>query len=132
MLDKINEFLQGPLPRRILFFDDLLTPTLIRTLYWLGLLAVAWTGAAHFFTNGFFGMFEAMVYIVTGVIGLRVLAELVMLLFKINENLETIATKPASTPVVTATDPVSKPVKKKTKKKVSKKVAKKVSKKVSE
>ncbi len=91
MFDKLNDFLNEPLPRRILFFHDMLTPSLIRTLYWIGLLAVIWTGLGHFFTNGFFGLFEAVVYVVGGVIALRVLAELVMLLFKINENLEAIA-----------------------------------------
>jgi hypothetical protein len=80
--------LKEPLPRRVLFFDDLLTPSLIRVLYWLGILAVVWTGIGYFFSNGFFGMFEALVYIVGGVIALRIMAELVMLLFKINQNLE--------------------------------------------
>jgi uncharacterized membrane protein len=91
MLDNIRDFLKEPLPRRVLFFDDMLTPNLIRVLYWLGLLAVIWTGIGNFFSNGFFGMFEALVYVLGGVIALRVMAELVMLLFKINQNLEKIA-----------------------------------------
>jgi uncharacterized membrane protein len=91
MLDNIRDFLKEPLPRRVLFFDDMLTPNLIRVLYWLGLLAVIWTGIGNFFSNGFFGMFEALVYVLGGVIALRVMAELVMLLFKINQNLEEIA-----------------------------------------
>lgn len=74
----------------MLFFDDMLTPSLIHTLYWLGLLAVIWTGLGHFFSNGFLGLFEAVVYMLGGVIALRVMAELVMLLFKINQNLEKI------------------------------------------
>jgi len=96
MFDKLNDFLKEPLPRRILFFDDMLTPSLIRTLYWIGLVAVVWTGLGHFFSNGFFGLFEAVVYVVGGGIALRVLAELVMLLFKINENLEKIAENPGA------------------------------------
>jgi len=91
MLEKLNDFLKEPLPRKILFFDDMLTPTLILPLYWLGLLAVAWTGLGHFFSNGFFGLFEAVVYVIAGVIALRVMSEIVMLLFKINENLEKLA-----------------------------------------
>jgi hypothetical protein len=91
MLDNIRDFLKEPLPRRVLFFDDMLTPNLIRVLYWLGLLAVIWTGIGNFFSNGFFGIFEALVYVLGGVIALRVMAELVMLLFKINQNLEKIA-----------------------------------------
>ncbi|MFT6098186.1 MAG: putative membrane protein [Arenicella sp.] len=93
MTDSISDFLKEPLPRRVLFFDDMLTPSLIRVLYWLGLLTVFWSGIGHFFSNGFFGMFEALVYIVAGVIALRVMAELVMLLFKINQNLEKMAGK---------------------------------------
>ncbi|MBL4674464.1 MAG: hypothetical protein JKX81_19540 [Arenicella sp.] len=62
--------MKEPLPRRVLFFDDLLTPSLIRVLYWLGLLTVLWTGLGHFFSNGFFGMFEGLVFIVGGVIAL--------------------------------------------------------------
>jgi len=41
MLDKINNFINEPLPRKILFFDEMLTPSLIRLAYWLGLLRTA-------------------------------------------------------------------------------------------
>ena len=91
MSDKINDFLAEPLPRKILFFDSMLTPLLIRPLYWIGLLIVAWAGLKHFFSNGFFGMFEAVILVVLGTLALRVLAELSMLLFKINDNLSKIA-----------------------------------------
>ncbi|MFT6406899.1 MAG: putative membrane protein [Arenicella sp.] len=91
MLDSIKDFVKEPMPRRVLFFDNMLTPSLIQVLYWLGLLTVVWNGLGHFFSNGFFGIFEGLVYVVGGVIALRVMAELVMLLFKINQNLETIA-----------------------------------------
>jgi len=97
MIDSINDFLKEPFPRRMLFFDDLLTPSLIRVLYWLGLLTVCWTGIGHFFSNGFFGMFEALVYVAGGVIALRVMAELVLQLFKINQNLEKLIDKSEQT-----------------------------------
>lgn len=96
MSDKINDFLAEPLPRKVLFFDSMLTPSLIRPLYWLGLLAVAWNTIGHFFTNGFFGMFEAVVFFIVSAIVLRVIAELAMLLFKIHENLAHIAGKTSS------------------------------------
>ena len=120
MIDKIFEFLNGPLPRRILFFDDMLTPDLIRAAYWLGLLAVVWTGLGHLFTNGFFGIFEGLVYIAIGSIALRVVAELVMLLFKLHENMEEVAKNTRSTVKLESSS----------NKKVSKKVAKKATKKV--
>lgn len=119
MLDKINDFIAEPLPRKILFFDEMLTPSLIRLAYWLGLLAVVWTGLGHLFSNGFFGIFEAIVYMAIGVIGLRVASEIVMLLFKLNENMETVA---ANTQAPVTSAPVAaKKVAKKTSKKVSKK-----------
>ncbi|MFT5571334.1 MAG: hypothetical protein ACI9FR_000248 [Cryomorphaceae bacterium] len=117
MLDKINEFIAEPLPRKILFFDEMLTPSLIRLAYWLGLLTVVWTGLGRMFSNGFFGFFEGIVYIAICSIGLRVASELIMLFFKINENMETVAAN-SKTPAATV-------VKAKTAKKVSKKVTKK-------
>lgn len=121
MLNQIKGFLAGPMPRKILFFDEMLTPRLIRTAYWLGLIAVVWTGLGHFFTNGFFGIFEALIYVVMGVIVLRVISELVMLLFKLNENMQAVAEN-------TKQSGAAKPkVVKKTAKKASKKVAKKAS-----
>lgn len=122
MLDKINDFVSEPLPRKILFFDEMLTPSLIRMAYWLGLLAVAWTGLGKMFSNGFFGFFEGIVYIAILTMVLRVVAELVMLFFKLNENMEVVAANTAA-PVA----PVATPA---TAKKVTKKISKKVSKKV--
>ena len=134
MLDQIKEFLAGPMPRKILYFDEMLTPSLIRTAYWLGLIAVVWTGLGHLFSNGFLGIFEALIYIAMGVIVLRVIAELVMLLFKLNDNMQEVAqnTKSAlSSKRSTANTAANRPAKKTTKK-VSKKVAKKVTKKTSD
>ena len=125
MIDQVKEFLAGPMPRKILFFDDMLTPSLIRTAYWLGLIAVAYTGVAHFFTNGFLGMFEAIIYVVTGVIVLRVVSELVMLLFKLNDNMQEVAVN--SKQAANVRRRVAKKVTKKATKKATKKVIKKSS-----
>jgi hypothetical protein len=89
MLNGINDFLKQPMPLRVLFFDIMLTLSLIQVLYWLGLLTVLWSGVGHFFSNVFF-MSKGLVYVVGLAIALRVLAELVVLLFKINQNLEKI------------------------------------------
>lgn len=124
MLDKIEEFAAEPLPRKILFFDEMLTPSLIRMAYWLGLLAVAWMGIKRLFSNGFFGLFETMVFVAISVIGLRVLAELIMLLFKMQEDMAVIAKN--SEAVSAPGKPVAT---KKTSKKTSKKASKKVTKK---
>ena len=115
MLDKINEFLAEPLAQRLLFFNEMLTPSLIRLAYWLCLLAVAWTGLGRMFSGGFGNFIEGIAFIATGAILARVAAELVILLFKLNENMEAVAENTAAkaTPV--------KKVTKKTTKKVSKK-----------
>lgn len=86
MLDKFNKFIAQPLPRQILFFDEMLTPKLIRLAYWLGLLAVVWVTLGDLFSNGFLGFFETIVRFVIGAIAVRVVAELVMVLFKLHEN----------------------------------------------
>jgi len=127
MLDKINEFINEPLPRKILFFDEMLTPSLIRLAYWLGILAVVWTGLGKLFSNGVFGLFEAVVFIAIGVIGLRVLAEIIMLFFKLHENMEEVAKNSALSVAQTKSEPVKKKTVRKTAKKTSKKVTKKPS-----
>jgi hypothetical protein len=91
MSDKINDFLAEPLPRKVLFFDSMLTPKLIQPLYWLALVVALWNCVGYFFSNGFFGMFEAVLLFIVIAIALRVIAELSMLLFKINENIAKIA-----------------------------------------
>lgn len=98
MSDKINDFLAEPLPRKVLFFDSMLTPKLIQPLYWLALVVALWNSVGHFFSNGFFGMFEAVLLFAVIAIALRVIAELSMLLFKINENLAKIADNTSNDP----------------------------------
>ncbi len=115
MFEKLNNFIAQPLPRKILFFDEMLTPQLIRLAYWLGLLAVAWVALGNIFTNGFFGFFETIVQFVIGVIAVRVGAELVMVLFKLHENSSAIVENTAGAKSTT----------KKTTKKVTKKASKK-------
>lgn len=115
MLDKINSFIAQPMPRKILFFDEMLTPQLIRLAYWLGLLAVVWVTLGNLFTNGFFGFFETIVQFVIGVIAVRVGAELVMVLFKLHENSSAIVENTAG----------AKSTAKKTTKKTTKKASKK-------
>ena len=115
MFETLNKFIAQPLPRKILFFDEMLTPQLIRLAYWLGLLAVVWITIGNLFTNGFFGFFETIVQFVIGVIAVRVGAELVMVLFKLHENSSAIVKNTSGAKTAT----------KKTAKKVTKKAAKK-------
>ena len=104
MLDKINEFVAKPMPQQILYFNEMLTPRLIQLGYWLALVAVAWTGLGKMFSGGFASFLEGIVFIAVGGIIARVAAEIVMLFFQMQEDMETLAKnsgtttkKPAST-----------------------------------
>lgn len=91
MKQEINEFIAKPLPHKVLFFDEMLTPSLIQIAYWLCLLAVVWSGLDNMFSNGLSGFLEGIVHILVGGILARVGAEIVMLFFQMHENLETLA-----------------------------------------
>ena len=117
MNDKVNEFLAEPLAQKVLFFNEMLTPSLIRVAYWLCLVGVAWNGLAHMFSGGFSNFIEGIAFIATGAILARVAAELVILLFKLNENMEKVA---SNTEAKAESARITKTTKKATKK-VSKK-----------
>ena len=120
MVDKINEFLAEPLAQKVLFFNEMLTPSLIRLAYWLCLLAILWTGLGHMFSGGFSNFLEGIAYIATGAILARVGAELIILFFKLNENMELVAEN-TKAKVPTAKPRVTKAPAKKVSKKTSKK-----------
>ena len=113
MIDKINEFLAEPIAQKVLFFNEMLTPQIIRLAYWLCLLAIAWSGLGKMFAGGFSSFLEGIVFIVMASILVRVGAELIILFFKLNENMEQVAnnTKPSIARIAN--------------KKVSKKISKK-------
>jgi len=116
MLDKLQQFVAQPLPHKILFFDGMLTPKLIRLVYWLSLFVIVCTGIAQMFSGGFGHFLGGILYIVIGALCARILSELVILLFKMNDRIDM---------VVKNTQPTSAAVRKKTAKKTSKKVTKK-------
>ena len=113
MIDKINEFLAEPLAQKVLFFNEMLTPQIIRLAYWLCLLAIIWTGLGKMFSGGFPSFLEGIVFIAMASILARVGAELIILFFKLNESMEQVANN--------TNPPVVKTVNKKVSKKVSKK-----------
>jgi hypothetical protein len=82
--------------RNLLFFDAMLTPKFITFIYWIGLIGVVFTGLGSIFFMGFqyvtFGSFIRGLFItVGGAIAVRVWCELMIVLFKINENVQKIA-----------------------------------------
>ena len=128
MIDKINEIIAKPWAQQALFFNEMLTPSLIRLAYWLCLVAVLGTGLDRMFSNGLSGFIGGIVFIAVGAILARVGAELIILFFKINENMETVANNSQSAAAnnrsTAANNQSAAPVKK-----VAKKTSKKVTKK---
>ena len=83
--------------RDIFVFDAMLTPKIITFIYWILLLSAVITGITTMFSgyNGitFSTFMMGLLYIVGGAVGARVWCELLIVLFKINENLQKIANK---------------------------------------
>lgn len=78
--------------RNVFFFDSMLTPTIIVFVYWLGLLGVVVGGLTTMFSD-FGGFVQGCGILLFGLIGIRIWCELLIVLFKINENLQKIANK---------------------------------------
>lgn len=81
----------------IFFFDSMLTPKIITFVYWLLLFFAVVSGLGAMFGGygGFtFGKFLTGIgIIVGGAIGARIWCELLIVLFKIHENLKKVADK---------------------------------------
>ena len=74
----------------LLFFDTMLTPRVITVVYWLLLISVVLSGLYTMFAVTFLG---GLFTIIGGVIGVRIWCELLIVIFKIHENLMRIANK---------------------------------------
>jgi hypothetical protein len=78
-------------------WDRFITPTLVKTFYWLVMTLVFLLGILGIFEGlsqmavspfgGFIAVLSALVGTVTGVIFCRILAEVVLIVFRINEHL---------------------------------------------
>ncbi|MBH0056109.1 DUF4282 domain-containing protein [Pseudoalteromonas sp. SWXJZ94C] len=77
----------------LFFFDSMITPKIITFIYWLILLATLVSGITAMFTSYGGGFISGIGIIVFGAIGARVWCEFVIVLFKINSNLQKIADK---------------------------------------
>lgn len=75
----------------LFFFDRMLTPSIITVVYWLLLLSVLVSGLGVMFTQSFFA---GLGIVIGGIIGVRIWCELLIVLFKIHQNLRTLADKP--------------------------------------
>lgn len=77
----------------VLFFDRMLTPNIITFVYWLGLIAVVisslgmMTGIGGMEGGGFI---QGVITLVVGVVAVRIWCELLIVMFKIHENLRSL------------------------------------------
>jgi hypothetical protein len=74
----------------LLGFEKMVTPIVIRILYFLGLLVVLISGVSALFSGGFRGILTGFAILIFGAIMVRVYSELLILLFRIHDNLVSI------------------------------------------
>jgi hypothetical protein len=84
--------------KNVFFFESMLTPKIITFVYWLLLLAAVVSGIATMF-SGYAGLtfatfMSGLLIVVGGAVGARIWCELMIVLFKINANLQKISDKP--------------------------------------
>ena len=79
--------------KNVFFFDAMLTPKIITVVYWLMLVGVLVSGLGTMFGEYGGSFFGGLGIIVGGAIGTRIWCELLIVLFKIHENLQKIADK---------------------------------------
>lgn len=80
--------------KSLLFFNTMLTPKIVTFVYWLLLIAAVISGIGQMF-SGYYGLtfssfFMGLLLIIGGAIGARIWCELMIVIFKINENLQAI------------------------------------------
>jgi hypothetical protein len=74
-------------------FDKKVVPTIIKPIYWIGLLFIPFLGAIYFLTSfgklftgqffvGLWDMCASVVFVVVGVLALRIVAEICLVLFE--------------------------------------------------
>ena len=77
--------------KSVLFFDSMLTPKIITLVYWL--LLVGCVGSGLLMILGVFGggLIQGLLVALLGSAGARIWSELMIVMFKINENLQRVA-----------------------------------------
>ena len=76
-------------------FDKKVAPTIIKPIYWIGLVLIVLGGVISFFAGfgglvshffaGLWTMITSVVFVVFGVLGLRIAAEICLAVFEIHE-----------------------------------------------
>ena len=83
------------MPKKIFSLDEMITPKIITLVYWLTLLGAVFIGLSTMFTSGFtFEKFITGLLLMLGVaVVARIYCELLIVIFKIHENLKKLADK---------------------------------------
>ena len=77
---------------KIFSLDDMLTPKIITLIYWLGLIGCGLAGLGTLMSmRSFFGLVAGIIIALVGAIVVRINCELLIILFKIHENLKRLA-----------------------------------------
>lgn len=81
----------------LLQWDRFITPTVIRIFYWMAVGLIVLTGLSFIFSAfsmmavnffaGFFLLIASILYVCAGIIFVRIVCELVMVVFRINDHL---------------------------------------------
>jgi hypothetical protein len=84
--------------QKFFFFDSMLTPKILTFVYWILCLVAIISGITYMFVAGwngptFWSFIQGLFIIAFGVVGSRIWCELLIVIFKINDNLRTIASK---------------------------------------
>jgi len=74
--------------RDIFFFDVMLVPKVITFVYWLMLFGIVGGGLVMMFKSG--NPVQGLMMVVGGAVLVRVICEMMIVMFKINENLQKI------------------------------------------
>ena len=83
------------MPKKIFSLDEMITPKIITLVYWLTLLGAVFIGLSTMFTRGFtLEKFITGLLLMLGVaVVARIYCELLIVIFKIHENLKKLADK---------------------------------------
>jgi hypothetical protein len=78
--------------RDLLYFDSMITPKIITIIYWIMLVGVVISGLGLMFSgSGITGVITGLLVIALGALLARIYCELMIVLFKIHENLKKVA-----------------------------------------
>ena len=76
--------------RDLFFFDSMLTPKIITFVYWLLLAGVVLGGLGAIFSGE---ILAGIGTLIGGLVGVRIWCELLIVLFKVNDNIKALAEK---------------------------------------